>query len=243
MGISIRHVFWCSATLSLGAFVYVMALEPIDPVRNPRAGALNRIPSRQMLIGQVRRALAEGQMSRADRLSDELLGQNPEDLAAMFYRAIVSRALGHDDEAGEFWAVLSDQMESLDSWTNRYSMAELSYFRGWAMIGTGRIEAGRSAFMDLSDTLEARSKNKDGQILDPGVHYNLACYRAMGGQPERAMEHWRASVENGYGQGLSGDGGWWMVDPDLEVLHSDDRFWVIGSVLLSGGERERRQGG
>jgi hypothetical protein len=236
MGISMRHVVWCSATLSLGAFFYVLTMEPMDQRRNPRAAAIERVPPRNTLVTNIRRTLGQGQLLAADRQSEVLLANYPDDLDAIYFRAIVEREMGLEEQVARRWAFLDQQTASLEMWPARYSQAQIGYYRAWALVGTGRVEEGQLMFRDLADQIQ--------QIPDPydreGLRqYNLACYRAMGGQPDAALTHWASAVEAGYGQ----DGGWWMVDPDLESLQGDDRFWAIGAQLIQReNEADRRDG-
>jgi TolB-like protein/Tfp pilus assembly protein PilF len=54
---------------------------------------------------------------------------------------------------------------------------------------------------------------------DGGVHYNLACTLAVGGERERAIDHVERAVDLGF-VGIS----WLSVDPDLESVRDDPRF-------------------
>ena len=235
-----RHVVWCSATLSLGAFFYVLTLEPMDEKRTPRAAAMNQTASRATLITQIRRSLAVGQINTAERQSIELLEHHPEDLGAVFYRALAHQEMGQDEEARSRWAVLAQMTLGLESWVQRYSSRQVQYYRAWGLTGLGKTEAARALFAQIADDLEDSSRDGGGEILASGVHYNLACYRSMAGEPERAMSHWRSAIELGYAQN-NNDNGWWMVDPDLESLHGDDRFWEIGMESYEHGVRDARE--
>lgn len=239
MGISMRHVVWCSATISLGAFFYVLTMEPMNQRRNPRAAAIDRVPPRATLVTNIRRSLGQGQLAVADRQSEALLANYPDDLDAIYFRAIVLRELGQEEQVAQSWAWLYRQTSRLAAWPTRYTQAQIGYYRAWALLGTGQTEEGRAMFRDLADQIE--------QVPNPNMslalsQYNLACYRAMGGQGEVAMEHWARAVESGYGL----DQGWWMVDPDLESLHSEDQFWAIGAQLIQReaevNQRDERRG-
>ncbi len=241
MGIGIRHVVAVSAALGAGAFVYVVGFAPMDEVANPRAGALGRVPARATMINTIRRSLAFEQLAAADRAADMLVEHNPEDPGAYFWRATVDMKLGDVESALGSWVRLDRLMQGLSAWTERYSAGELDYFRAWAKVGIGEIEQGQAIFRKVADDLEARSDlESDHSDQLRIVHYNLACYRAMGGEIESAMEHWALAVELGYGR----DSGWWAADPDLEPLHGDDRFWTIGQgVDPDAGADEEVDGG
>jgi len=230
MGINLRHVIWASLVLALGSFVYVVAFAPMDPSVNPRAGAIGREPTRAGLIVQVRRLMAQGQQQSALRMANVLIGYNPEDPEAYFYRAIVERGLGDAESSQTDFVVVHSLMEGLVSWPERFSGERLDYFRAWGLYGIGEVDKAQALFGQIADQLEHRSTSDDEPISDSGVLYNLACYRAMSGQHEVAIDWWDRAIAHGYGH----DGGWWAVDPDLESLHDDDRFWEV-----SGQIRER----
>ncbi len=211
--------------------MYVVGFAPMDEVANPRAGALDRVPVRSTMIHTIRRSLALEQLATADRMADVLVKHNPEDPSAYFWRATVDTKLGDGESALGNWIRLDRLMQGLNAWSGRYSVRELDYFRAWAKMGIGEIEQGQALFRKVADDLEARSDLESDRLDELRiVHYNLACYRAMGGEVESAMEHWRLAVELGYGQ----DSGWWAADPDLEPLHGDDRFGAIGGAIGRG---------
>ncbi len=228
MSINIGHVVAISLGLGVGAFVFVVGFAPMNETVNPRAGALDRVPVRRTIINTIRRSLALEQLAAADRMTDVLVEHNPEDPSAYFWRATVDMKLGDVESALGSWVLLDRLTQGLSSWVERYSAEELDYFRAWAKIGIGEIEQGQAIFRKVADDLEARSDLESGlPAVLSGVHYNLACYRAMGGDVESAMAHWELAVELGYGR----DSGWWAVDPDFESLHGDDRFWAIGEGI------------
>jgi len=223
MGIGIRHVFVVSAALGAGAFVYMVGFSPMDEAQFKRAGAIDQTPTRQGLISTIRRSMAQGQISTADRMSDVLCKHFSDDPSAYYYRALVSQQLGQTQRASENWAMLDDELSGLESWGNRYNARTLDYFRGWAKHGLGDEAGARVYFTKIADRLEEITGGE-------GMQYNLACYRAMAGDLDAAIEHWAAAVEAGYGSEGS-DGRWWAVDPDLEPMHEMDRFWEIGSTI------------
>lgn len=53
----------------------------------------------------------------------------------------------------------------------------------------------------------------------PSLHYNLACYAALAGEPDRALEHLNRAVE-GNPQARS----WAATDTDLDSIRSDPRY-------------------
>lgn len=235
MGIGVRHVFVISAALGVGTFVYMVGFSPMDEARFKRAGAIDQTPSRQGLVNSIRRAMAQGQISTADRMSDVLRKHFPDDPSAFYYRALVSGQMGEAQRAIRNWTMLDDELSELKAWENRYNSITLDYFRGWARHGLGDIDQAKAYFTKIADQLEENSSG------DTGAQYNLACYRSMAGDLDSAIEHWALAVEAGYGREGS-DGRWWAVDPDLEPLHGMDRFWEIGSGIDRIEQRGRGQG-
>ncbi len=57
---------------------------------------------------------------------------------------------------------------------------------------------------------------------EPVVLYNVACFYAMKGDPDRSLELLERAVENGWG-----DLAWLQTDSDLDSLRDDDRFKAI----------------
>jgi tetratricopeptide (TPR) repeat protein len=233
MGITLRHVVWTSATLALGSSFYVLTVEPLDPQRMVRAGAIGRTPHRELLISSVRASLATGQLADAERHVGELRKHYPEDPSAMYFQAVVAGFMDQNTREQGYWDELADYTRTLKSWPNRYTEIELGYYRAWALTMTGQIEQGRVLFARIASELREWALSNDGLITNPMTHYNLACYLAMSGEPERAMEHWASAVDRGYGLRVADQGGWWMVDPDLESLHDNPEFWQIGARAMS----------
>lgn len=238
MGIALRHVVWASATLSLGAFLYVVTLEPMDPEKHPRAAAIDQTPEREGLIARFRQSMSNGQMTAANAMSESLMEHYYDDPSTWFYRALISEATGNDEAAAQSWRRLDAMMERLVGWKGRYSSEQIGYFRAWGLIGVGKIEDGQAQFRELADRLQDRIRMVE--VEQSGAHYNAACYRAMAGQTEVAMAHWARAVELGYREN-GNEGGWWMVDPDLDSLHQLDAFWEIAQPLLEPrGRRDPR---
>jgi len=56
---------------------------------------------------------------------------------------------------------------------------------------------------------------------EPGVnnYYNLACYRALAGHSERAIDAFEHAIDSGWG-----DRRWAINDTDLATVRDDPRF-------------------
>ncbi len=230
-----RHVVWTSSALALGAFIYVVTLEPMDEQRHPRAAAFNSRPNMQGLVTTIRTDLASRQNEAAIQNARKLIGAYPRDVRGYFYLALGHRASGNAEEADKAWRQIVTYLESDQGAPSR---SQNLYYYGWGLRGLGDLKTSQQVFKGISDQYAEMTKDGNDQWGGHGAgdHYNLACYRAMEGQLDRAMEHWAFAVELGF-QGDAG-GRWWMVDPDLEPLHDREAFWDLGS-RIGAGERER----
>lgn len=238
MGLGMRHVVWCSATLALGSFVYVLALAPMDDAQHPRAAAMGRVASKNDLIGFVRRAMAQGQLPNAQRYAQEMVEAHPDDPESYFYRALIERELGREEAARASWTRLLELLDDRAARLSRDAQDDRRYLRAWALMGLGETDTARTMFLEVAQELENLSpRDENGRFIDPNTHYNLACYLAMGGAHERALMQLAQLARRGF----RGSPGWWQADPDLNPLHNDDRFWAIGAVLeeRSGARRGR----
>lgn len=238
MGIGMRHVVWTSAALALGAFLYVVTLEPMDEQHNPRAGALDQRPSSEQIVSQIRRSLSNGQLDSARVEALELFGLDPNSVRSAFYCGIVERASGNNSTARGYWRMIINLIERRHD--GQVGYAPHLYFYAWAQLEGGDADTGRQLFGQLADQYEQGTKDGDDRWGGLGAmdHYNLACYRTLAGATERAMEHWALAVELGYGRGDVH--GWWTADPDLEALHANEEFWRIGADIYPEGRRQER---
>lgn len=243
MGMTIRHVVLVSAVLATGAFVYVVGFSPIDEAgyrsggrSSDGNGQAGRPASMRGMIGSIRQAMAGSQMEKADRLADELVHLYPQNPYALYYRATIDMEMGRNEAIVGSWAALDGMMESGDGMVGTLSENQRGYLIGWAKHGIGEYEVSRAIFTQLADRYAIGSSGVDSEIRNPGVLFTLACYRSMGGDLETAMERWEQAVANGYR-----DDGWWRVDPDLDALRDDPRFWLVvenkqGDGLGDGAE-------
>ncbi|MEL7473529.1 MAG: hypothetical protein AAGK04_09450 [Planctomycetota bacterium] len=94
------------------------------------------------------------------------------------------------------------------------------YVRAWAQRGLGQTEAARRSFTRIADQLVEWTE-RAGPRARPGVirAYNLACYRSMAGDTDRALDRLTESINAGYDE-LE----WLEVDPDLDPLRDDPRY-------------------
>jgi mannose-6-phosphate isomerase-like protein (cupin superfamily) len=80
----------------------------------------------------------------------------------------------------------------------------------FAQLDAGDAAAGRATMRAVADQAE-----------EPwGAHYNLACYDAVAGDPESALEELRIALELDRDKVME----WLPVDTDLDSLREDPRF-------------------
>lgn len=233
MGIKIRHIVWTSAALSMGAFIYVVTLEPMDERQHPRAAAIQQGPYLSDLQSNVISSLTSGQHERALTQAQEFVSAYPSDIRAYFYLALANRQLGNEEGSRKVWTQIINYLE----WTDdSVGSSPNLYYYAWALHETGQVESGQALFGQVADQYAYATKDGDDEWggFGAGDHYNLACYRAMAGDLDQAMSHWAFAAELGFGGGPSDR--WWTVDPDLEPLHEFEQFWELGSMI---GQAER----
>ncbi len=180
----------------------------------------------------------EGDPEKVLPAIEKVLATNPDDGQAREWAAWSYMSLGRPKEAVPIFEELADRYMSLAFLTNCYTMLgrkqdalrtdrilrerlvetvrrdpEATHARvllGVALIRQGEAEAG------IAQAERALAlAPEDGRIT-----YNLACAYALGGQPERAIEHIKKVVEN-LGR-YNAD--WPREDPDLAALHDHPEF-------------------
>jgi hypothetical protein len=79
------------------------------------------------------------------------------------------------------------------------------------------------AFLDAGDAAAGRAVMEAANAPEDylwGKHYNLACYEAMAGETDAALEHLRSALELNRDQVMK----WLPHDTDLDPLRGDPRF-------------------
>jgi quercetin dioxygenase-like cupin family protein len=79
------------------------------------------------------------------------------------------------------------------------------------------------AFLDAGDAAAGRAIMQAANAAEDylwGKHYNLACYEAMAGATDAALEHLRSALELNRDQVMK----WLPHDTDLDSLRGDPRF-------------------
>jgi len=208
-----------ASVAALVTFVYVLGFAPIDERRAPRAGAMSRPPGVASTAQRMRALLASGQTTHAATLGAELVGHHPKNATA---RLEYAQALGIDGRAGdalEQWGrLLAMGAEGGGSEGEGSGSLITPYQRARALVALGRADEARPILLELAESSGGPGGSRGG--VDA---YNRACYLALAGERERALESWRAATERGF----ASRSGWWRVDPDLASIRGDDRFWAI----------------
>lgn len=236
MGIRVRHVVWTSAALALGSFIYVVTLEPMDEDRFPRAAAIGQGRNLNGMIDRVRGAMIADQHDSAIEQAHELVGYYPSEVRALYHLAIAYRGDGRESDAARIWEQILDLIEKRGG---SIGTSPNLYYYAWAIHEIGDRDTGQQLFGQVADQYAQASKDGDDRWGGFGAidHYNLACYRSMAGELDRAMGHWAFAIELGYGRDRGGR--WWMADPDLEPLHDRVRFWELGTRIDATDREER----
>jgi hypothetical protein len=79
------------------------------------------------------------------------------------------------------------------------------------------------ALLDAGDAAAGRAIMEQADVPAEylwGRHYNLACYEAMAGETDAALDHLRTAVDLNRGQVMQ----WLPHDTDLDALRDDPRF-------------------
>lgn len=216
---STRTIGILSALLGLSAFIGVLVLAPVDIPQ--RRSARTATPPIGQLIRSLRTALIEDRPLAALNLAEQAVEHHPSQPDAWMWLGIIA-----DLNRDRATAVASGQrqLELLENVHSRARVEVPSYTAGsdqlyrlaWGHLLMGRESEARSRFADAARALEQETEEGSTQFSE----YNLACYRAMAGELDRAAEHFEKAVENGYRY----DNGWWKIDPDLDPIREHPAF-------------------
>jgi len=138
---------------------------------------------------------------------------NPADYQATIYLAQAYASLGrkHDE--------MKARLSSLELIERHLEMnphdTRALYIGANQLSNVGEREKG----LEMAERALGQDEN------EPIVLYNVACFFAMQGNVDRALELLTGAIERGWG-----DRAWLETDSDLDALRSDDRF----SALLEG---------
>jgi hypothetical protein len=103
-------------------------------------------------------------------------------------------------------------------------VAALGDLGGFLLQSAGDDAVNREARDALTKALEGATKKDPKGAAAVGYRYNLACAYARLKDKDRAFEHLRGVLEVTTKTPVRGISGWWLKDPDLDVLKDDPRW-------------------
>ena len=153
---------------------------------------------------------SQGDFEKAIEMYQKAMEVNPADYQSVIFLAQAYSSLGRRHEE------MKARLSSLDLIQRHLEMnphdTRALYVGANQLCNVGEHEKG----------LELAERALGPDEKEPVVLYNVACFYAMAGNPERAMELLERAVENGWG-----DRAWLETDSDLDSLRNDDRFKAI----------------
>lgn len=216
-----------SVLLGLGAFIGVLVLAPVDtPSRRVSRPSLPRL---DQTINAVRTALMEDREIASVNIAQNAVHHHPRAADAWMWLAITADRTRDPMTAMKAAERLIELVED-PAWaagrqtTSFTAVSDRLYRLGWGYRLIGDRAGSEARFAEAADALESEAGVRGGVFLE----YNLACYRALAGEPDRAADHFARAIEAGYGR----DNGWWRVDPDLDPIRSHPVFVGAGERLV-----------
>lgn len=225
---AVRRVVAISALLGVTTFAGVMLLGPveIDP-----PGGRAAISSVSDQAARMRRAMAGGRTLAAANIAAQTIEHFPDDSEAWLWQVQVRWSAGDTLEAREAGRRLEEILRIEEIPAGQLAQSHRAYRLGWAYWVLSRQAEAEAHFRDAAVLYEPGSL---GVVPEAYRQYNLACYWAMGGEIDRAANHFAAAVDAGFG----GDAGWWRADPDLVPLR-EHRAYLDAAVVLQRREQDR----
>jgi len=153
---------------------------------------------------------SKGEFEKAIEMYKKAMEVNPADYQAPIFIAQSYASLGrkHDE--------MKARLASLEQIQRHLEMNP----HDTRALYVGANQFANVGEFEKAQELAERALGRDQE--EPVVLYNVACFYAMKGNTDRAMELLDRAVENGWG-----DKAWLETDPDLDSLREDPRFQAL----------------
>lgn len=153
---------------------------------------------------------SQGKFEQAVELYKKAMEMNPADYQSPIFLAQACASLGRRHEE------MKARLSSLDLIQRHLEMnphdTRALYVGANQLCNVGEYDKG----------LELANRALSPNEKEPVVLYNVACFYAMKGDPEEALDLLERAVDNGWG-----DLAWLKTDSDLDSLRDDARFKAI----------------
>lgn len=169
--------------------------------------------SRSGYSGEVRAAAIAGEWEQVGRLSRRAIRRVPAFQEALLFWGWSEMKQNHPTGARVVWTRLRDAANREIG--NGNGDPEQWYMLGWALHGLGDQAGADRAW----DQLIARMGGEG--------NYNQACYYAVAGETELALQAWERLGAASEGVDLR----WSDVDPDLDSIRGDPRFTAAREII------------
>lgn len=220
----VKAVVILSGLLALTSFGVVIATAPADPPPRVAGDGGPRPPSVADMTARLRRALSQGRTEAARNLAARMTQHHPQDPESWLWSAITGHMLGDSAEAQIAGEQLRTMLQDREPPFSQRAQSMREYRMGWALWVQNRREEAADHFALAADLYEPATASENDDAIRS---YNLACYRAMAGQIDRAAGCFADAVDAGYPP----DGGWWRVDPDLDPIRDEPAFLAAAAEI------------
>lgn len=173
----------------------------------------------------IRQMWREGRVSEATQLSREWARADESNVVAAYWRVALALSIGDFDRARR---VADSRIQYVVELTERRpNDPDAWYYRGWLERGAGLAHESAVAFETAAELLRERGPERE---VESTWLYNVACYEALRGRSESALDALEGAFEAGWS-----DVAWMCVDPDLTSVREDERFKALtaGHVVLT----------
>jgi len=146
----------------------------------------------------------QGMYDKAIEVLDEILRNHPDEYPARYDLSVNYKLMGKQDIARRY---LLEYKNIAEKWLDDYPDDPNSFiFYGITLAQLGEKESGWEI-------------GKQALELDSTVYFNFSQLLAVLGRKDEALDHLEKALKNGYR-----DLAWLLLNPDLQVLHKEDRF-------------------